>query len=46
VVLLVCTVAILLLYATLLVYRTRLERLRDENRAIAEQQGLADFAPA
>jgi heme exporter protein C len=46
VVLLVCTIAMLLLYATLLVYRTRLERLRDENRVLAEEQGLADFAPA
>ncbi len=42
--LLVCMIAMTLLYVTLTVYRTRLERLRDENRLLEE--GGADLASA
>jgi heme exporter protein C len=38
--LLVCLLAVTLLYVTLMVFRTRLEWLRDENRALEERRGL------
>jgi len=40
--LLVCGLAMLLLYVTFMVYRTRLERLRDANRLLEEE--VADYA--
>jgi heme exporter protein C len=44
--LVVCVTAMVLLYATFMVYRTQLERLRDENRMLAEELEGADLAPA
>jgi heme exporter protein C len=44
--LMVCLAAMVLLYATFMVYRTQLERLRDENRVLAEEQEGAGVAPA
>jgi heme exporter protein C len=42
----VCAIAIILLYATFMVYRIQLEQLRDENRMLHEAQEEADVAPA
>jgi heme exporter protein C len=44
--LMVCLAAMLLLYATFMVYRTQLERLRDENRVLEEELEGASVAPA
>jgi heme exporter protein C len=41
-----CVIAMVLLYATFMVYRTQLERLRDENRMRAEELEGAELAPA
>jgi len=38
--LLVCLVSVTLLYVTLMVFRTRLEWLRDENRVLEERRSL------
>ncbi len=43
--LLLCVITMTLLYATFMVYRTRLERLRDENRLMREGLEVTDVAP-